>query len=355
VMNGAVRPKAEAAPQPYDPWERFGALQGQYRTAETLWGEFVETMRQIEAEVVGYAPSAKGESLIVEWSNKYGLLGVLPAQAQLIVLPPTYERAEQYFSGFPRRISNRAIIQRRYARVAGSWMVHFEPHVDLEAAVTVDEEAAVTKDSDWMPGTEVPEAKWSALDMEPPRTLLWEWEDLNWKSDERNQRISKFFIDSRWTNQYPPPLSEEFWKKYQEPLWAWVRAARVFCKAVEFVSQVATARHSGEPAPAQLEHNARKGLWVLNSLANSESHYYEFGASALNQSWSSASLLSAMAEMFFLDILAGRRALRCSTCQRIFVSNDPRARYCSRKCRNTAQTRRYRSKLAVGKDTSARG
>ncbi len=47
------------------------------------------------------------------------------------------------------------------------------------------------------------------------------------------------------------------------------------------------------------------------------------------------SLLSAFAEMFLEDAELGRRALRCDTCGMFFVSDEPHARYCSVRCRNT--------------------
>jgi hypothetical protein len=73
-----------------------------------------------------------------------------------------------------------------------------------------------------------------------------------------------------------------------------------------------------------------------------QTYSYEFGPSTMQRNLTYPSLLSAMAEMFFLDIMARRRALRCGACGKIFVSNDARSAYCSTTCRHTAHTRRFR-------------
>ena len=61
-----------------------------------------------------------------------------------------------------------------------------------------------------------------------------------------------------------------------------------------------------------------------------------------------ASLLASYALMFLWDVVEGRRALRCKNCDHYFVSDEHHAAYCSKRCRNTEQSRRYRAKKEVG-------
>jgi len=333
ICGRAVRPEAGQEPIPYDLWEPFEAVQGKYRTVKTLWGEFMETARQVQADAPhGYTPSAQGESLILDWCQKYGLLGILPGQAQVIILPPTYVRSDEYRGGTSRK---RLILQRKHARIAGRW-------VTPELAIREDS-ATAEDDSGWRPGDLVPQSQWPDS-IEAPRTLFWGWENFEWQAPPDNENLLGFFAQPPSHGQYPQPLSPDFWRTYQEPVVEWMRAAVVFSQSAELVSRYAAARYSNQPWPAEQVSLAKRALWLLNSLSTSESYAYEFGPSTLKRESVSASLLSAMAEMFLLDIMDRRRVLRCGTCHRFMISNDVKARYCCVRCRNTAQTRRYRQK-----------
>jgi hypothetical protein len=267
--------------------------------------------------------------VILDWCNEYGLLGILPGQAQFIALLPIYENIDQY-PGVAVAGSQRCILQRMYARVAGDWVGHNVARGETPAG-----------DSIWRAGTPVPEAAWGKA-TETPCMLFWDWESFAWKNDVGNQRLSSFFSYQAENGQYPRPLSDDFWDVYQEPVWAWTRAALDFSEAAELVSQYAAARFAGKPWPAERLEDVNHALWGLNSLSASQAHSYEFGPSALRRNLAYPSLLSAMAEMFFLDMMARRRAFRCGACGKIFVSNDARSAYCSTTCRLTAHTRRYR-------------
>jgi hypothetical protein len=62
------------------------------------------------------------------------------------------------------------------------------------------------------------------------------------------------------------------------------------------------------------------------------------------QTWRTRSLLSSFALMALLDLTEQRRVLTCRTCGRVFVSGAYQARYCSERCRATAQKRAYRAR-----------
>jgi hypothetical protein len=334
ISNNAIRPTPGANLLTYNPWETFEGSRRKPRTVSTLWGEFAETVRQIRADAVSpYTPSKRGEALVLDWSARYGLLGILPGRAQTIVLPPTYERAEEYM---PKTYvpSGRCMVQRKYAKVAGTWLSHMRVSGEMVNVAEVP---------DWSPGDVIPLAA-RLPDCETPQTLYWEWEELEWKTSKANEVLWNFFSNPPIHGQYPQPLTTEFWATYQEPIWAWMRAAGAFCESMRLVSDYALARYAGKDCDDGLLERVNNALWILNSLAASESYWYEFGPVSLKRESGTASLLSVMAEIFFLDVGALRRLLGCTVCARIFVSKDRNARYCSVRCRNTAQVRRTRIK-----------
>lgn len=323
--------------QTYDPWQRFEEVRGRYRQAPTLWGEFIAVVHRIQEQALDrYTPSVDGEGLILNWSNQYGLLGILPAAAQSIVLPPTYEHSSENPVYGPGVAAGRpCIVQRSYQRVAGRWVA---PSQIYGCSNGVDDPPQ------WKPGDKVPRAQ-RPTGIDEPHTVQFEWEDCRWKREEGSGEWGAFFPSLLVSGNYPRPLSPEFWANYQEPLLRWMRAAVVFADAVEEVSRYASVLYAGEHWPNHDLVRLNQGIWILNWLASWDTQTYAFGPVALQRESTSGSLLSAMAEMFFRDLLAGRRALRCRACNRIFVSNDQRAGYCCRTCRNTSQMRRYRQNL----------
>jgi hypothetical protein len=273
-------------------------------------------------------PSPAGQEEILAWCNRYGLLGILPGQALKIHLPPTYERGQDYLPkmGGISESSYRARVYRSYERIAGHWLDYQLAHHDFDLY-----------GSGWTPGQLAP-----LKDGEKFDTTWWDWIEFEWKTEETVPALQRYFPEPCRNAQYPRLLSEEFWPVYQEPVSEWMRSAITFTHAVELTSNYATQRFSASPGtPNQATQDI--GLWRLNALAGSEASYFEFGTYVLQEERSSASLLGAMAKMFLLDVIAGRRLLRCSHCGRFFVTNVQRAKYCSIRCRNTSQSRRYRA------------
>jgi len=174
------------------------------------------------------------------------------------------------------------------------------------------------------------------------------WADHEWRVDEDNALLRQFFWHQPRNGQFPMPMSREFWDTYREPLHMWARAADVFLRSVEIVCQHVANALTAANSFGQVEVNM--ALWRLNALASSGAYRYEFGPRSIKRDLSCASLLSAMAGMFLADLQAGRRALRCGTCNKVFVSKERRAAYCSKTCLNTARTRRYRQKKKVGRE-----
>jgi hypothetical protein len=64
----------------------------------------------------------------------------------------------------------------------------------------------------------------------------------------------------------------------------------------------------------------------------------------VDQQWVATSLLASFAAMALQDLSVRRRVLGCAVCGRLFLSKAPRATYCRRTCRLTAQKRAYRER-----------
>jgi len=124
IEKGAIRPAKGALVTIYDPWEIFESVKGERRTVNSLWGEFVELARRVKEASVepshfgSYLPSRDGAVLIRDWSNKYGLLGLLPSTAVEIVLPATWELSGKGGHPTPTAI---CMQQQTHSRVAAYW------------------------------------------------------------------------------------------------------------------------------------------------------------------------------------------------------------------------------------------
>jgi len=135
----------------------------------------------------------------------------------------------------------------------------------------------------------------------------------------------------------PPPLSPPFWRCYGEPVSAIAYWCRKFTECIDCMS----LWQGRDAAEADVQY----AFTNLSALADSAAPAFRFNPkrNALDEARVSPGLIASYALMFLWDRMEGRRALRCQNCQAYFVSDETRARYCSPRCRNTAQARRYRS------------
>jgi hypothetical protein len=121
----------------------------------------------------------------------------------------------------------------------------------------------------------------------------------------------------------------------------------MFALSVGYMSQWEGGTTNGEDATAAVQQSYR----ALSALAQAAVPSFRFNPerNRVDEERVSAGLLASYALMFLWDRVDGRRALRCQNCDSHFISDEPRARYCSPRCRNTAQSRRYRSKKEASK------
>jgi hypothetical protein len=137
----------------------------------------------------------------------------------------------------------------------------------------------------------------------------------------------------RVTFPYPHPATQEFWDMYSEPVSEFVLAAWLLVNGLEAINAPAN-RNAPAAGALRLAHLASYGVPYLSRERDG----------SYRQHWIAGSLLSAMAFMAMEDI-AGNLLHQCLTCRTFFLSEAYQAEYCSPKCRNTMQKRRYRKKL----------
>jgi hypothetical protein len=233
-------------------------------------------------------PHNDADELILGWCNNHGLLGLVP------VLSNSIRPADG---------------NHHHHRDGGVWstLITTGTTTHLRGDDSADREAA--------PPGFTPGVTWLN-----PAILLYEEKPLD--------HIELFFR----ADETPRPNSQQFWGQYGEPIQQFTHWVGIFVSLVDCVSQ------SKDTDAIRRAHS------ILNALAQSAAPSFRFNAkrNRLDEERVPAGLLASYALMFLWDSMEKRRALRCENCDSYFVSNDPRARYCSPRCRNTAQSRRYR-------------
>lgn len=174
---------------------------------------------------------------------------------------------------------------------------------------------------------------------------------FNWKAHVYEEKpfkhIRDFFLPTPFglaeVQDIQPlrPNTPEFWQDYGEPLKEFADWCEMFASCVGYMSEWEGGKAKGEDAARMVQ----QSHWALSGLAQSAAPSFRLNTerNAVEEVRVSAGLLASYALMFLWDRMERRRALRCQNCGRYFVSNEHRARYCSPRCRNTAQSRRHRA------------
>ena len=271
-------------------------------------------------------PQNEADCLILDWCNGHGLLGLVPVLSSSIRLPVSIEPGKYDFM--------RVITQRHHFRDGGIW----HPSImGSEISSSTAEEAEEY-------------ARQRAGARPQPHVTWFNWL-LHFYEEKPSDHIRDFFLPSAFglsseikkNIPVPCPNTPEFWQSYGEPLREFTTWCEMFAEAVKYLGQWEGGNQ--EPEPGTAAYAVRSAHWVLSGLAQSAAPSFSFNPekNRLEEQRVSAGLLASYALMFLWDRMAGRLALRCQNCQQYFVSNEQRAKYCSPRCRNTAQSRRYRA------------
>ena len=324
MLNGVVvRAEASELTQ-YDPWENFRKNEGKYRTVVQPYTALLNLHSSLkQAEGRGIRPSPvvirpsddpligpqnDADSLILDWCNRHGLLGLVPVLSNSIFFPRKAGKDDGW---------NHASHHVRRGGTWGSTSLNWDPnnaggpHYPATSHVT------------WL-------NTWFRTYRECPL-----------------EEIRDFFTPLRGPNldQFTPPcpLSYFFWRCYVEPGASIAYWCSTFALAAEAMSNGRGAeRTSAESHRAQAEHEK------LSELAGTVAPAFALNTerNTVDEVRVSPGLLASYALMFLWDRMENRRVLRCQNCDAHFISDEARAGYCSQRCRNTAQSRRYRARKA---------
>ena len=335
LRDGRLKPAPGAELIRYDPWADFRANEGKYRTVHQPYQRLLQLGHDLEEAKANGAQSSFGrvvgaqtemDQLILDWCNENGLLGLLPTFGHTIRLP--FQKISR-----PGKKSQQALRQTTYQRSGGIWRA--EEHVLLTPWAFLED---------------------SRLRIRPfgPGYIWYDWETQRY-DDLVLAQLEDFFeqpIDSspsRKAKTFVPPRpgSEEFWTHYRESL------VQIYVNIRRFVEAVGVlAKFDSNAAPdAQTIATASSAHYTLGALAEIAAPAFRFSPEQgrVEEVRESPGLLSTYALMFMWDRIERRRILRCQNCDGYFVSNEYRARYCTPTCRNTAQSRRYRSRTTAAK------
>ena len=320
VERHVIRPAPGAVLQPYDPWAEFrraredGSVPRPYESLANLCHSLAWVWDEEWRK--GLAP--EGEAAVLRWCSEYGLLGVLCHKVLSIDLHPLWEADGA-------RVN---VLVNTYSRAAGEWeRIPYSFYVDRELLPTPSSAFAPIQDSSGLPRAKAIVRSWLGTSVEPLPLAKGLWPFFPGVPAEEAERY-----------EYPLPLTVPFWEQYGEPVHEFVQGAALLDSALGHLSKASEPeRTSDYEAAVRILDALVAG--VGPTVALDQEH------GRLRQVWRCDSLISSLAMMALQDMTEGRRLLECEICGKLFVTDAYQARYCSARCRFTAQKRAYRAKL----------
>src|SRR5882672_9075408 len=342
LEDGYLRPARAAKLEAYDPWAEYWRsseerLAPPYESLLALLGTLKWTGSPGENSDLGgpAAPrllSSEAITGLLTWCSTHGLLGVLPQRACLVTLAPRFRPLPR---SMPRTsVHQLRLVQHEFVRGSTEWVVNERKSVPWSTKSRRDWEA--------MKGRLAPPD--FAPDWNQPRAILQELWGKGLSEESLDKTWSRFFptvSEAAGEYPWPVPLSVASWRLYAEPfeefLWA----------LISFKAMLLDLAGTGQ---------ASQGRDQMHALLASVSPVLDRGKQGgWKQQWASMSLLGSFAMMALLDLTEGWRVRECPVDRRTFVADAWQARYCSARCRRTAQKRAYRSKKkTAGEGQSSR-
>jgi hypothetical protein len=332
MREGVVLPDTASDLIEYDPWASYRAHQGRYRTVTQPYVALLELsrrLRQFEEKgifvtkayaadppdyrpraVTVFGPPTEADDYLLNWCNQNGLLGILPTISDHIKLSPQVT---------PAGPLETVVELRWYERTGGEWHTRSSPRRCIGKT-----ESEVQR-----------EVERRLKEAGPPGVFTINLYSLRYEIHHPSRSfIANFTAESASPDAIAVPLpgTSQFRTAYRETTEEILRYAHLFEKSVATLC-------------AQEDYfNPEFASGILNSLAIAAAPSFKFSPSRqeLEEVRFSPGLLASYALMFLWDRVSGRRVLKCENCTQYFVSDERKARYCTPKCRNTAQARRSR-------------
>ena len=341
IVNGYIRPAKDARLEQYSPWTLYRRPAASDEVAEAPHRALLEMIPRLDRLTI---PDSTQE-LILDWCRRYGLLGILHQDTHMAVLAPRWRGSMPGM--LVHNEANVRLLQpvaRRLIRNPRGWGDRSETGSRLYASDQLDDGELVRQ------GQPLP-AQWQEHGWDHPWSLR-RASGGEWLRQPLASTWGRFFPDvpepERETYDYPVPGSPEFWRLYAEPVEEFLQNAATLHRTLNTFQILTSGPPADEPrVDPTSAHQAVAQLDSLFSGVHPILHFASDGSAHLQ--WNGASLLGSIAMMAVQDLLAGSRMLVCANtpCGELFLAHKYQAKFCSDRCRRTAQKRAYRQRLAA--------
>ena len=352
IKDGYVRPAPGAKLEHFDPWEAYSEVREGLRgvrigskTGDTPYADFFAVLEKLSGTTDFRNPSEATQRAITEVCAKWGLLGLLTHRTSYVRFA-----ARWIVSNPDAGVSERLMLPSAlsFTRRPDRWEPRREWIFDggrvrpvVGAATKVQEEQLV-QDADLVKGS--PDAFAHVLESE---------DSFRWTVEPLETTWCRYFPDvseaeHRW-NEYPLPLSEEFWLAYAEPVADFVEAIRTLHWDAQRLALTLQAKSKLSGQDARDSATANYSLAAMVAQTSPFPSLEPPPKARFVQYWASPSLLGSLAQMVQFD-LADNKLLRCRRCGRVFASAAWQAAYCSTRCKNAANQQIFRERKKKQKE-----
>lgn len=372
LRDDFLRPAPGATLQSYVPWDLHQeSRQSEKRGHQSPYQELAALLDEFHGALnysAEFVPTPQAVDTLLDWCRRYGLLGLLLQQSEMVFFPPMSVWA--CGDPDPAAESEPTWVLTHYTREPGAWHVHTEfcspsyAKWNDHAFDDPDPTCLPTfRPSKKTPACPVPE------DWPKPHVLTRDLQNLWWQPHQPLAEgwFSSFPGISDQTQPTPLPLTPEFWSAYAEPLDSFLSAAVMLRSAMEwYVNKPEGGVRLRGPAP---DVPTRRKFPAL------EYHIYPPDAfkrmllgvaptvetTKKGKNWThrqvllAPSLLGMFAAMFLTDLTEGREVRTCVVCSKVFVSGAHAAKYCSVTCRSRITKRRLRENMAKARRLHSQG
>lgn len=388
IRSGYIRPRRGSTLQEYDPWgQRKDGKQGRERW-EAPYQTLINLVRRAARYEDGewrFSPYRTWEQDLLDWCSRYGLLGLLLASTQSVILAPRWRPAQSFRASeqgleMVQVLTPQAV---RYNRINGGWL-------DQIYGLLPGPHSLQQPYSKKLLGQPVPKRLWPS-DVPRPSAFL---EPITgfpgfWHEEPLSKTWARFFPrvpkNKREIYAYPMPGTREFWGGYAEPVksfWAKgmelakihedlfkaklqgdeTRGAKddfyaAFCRLRELFARTGTRDIEADKTDFEFIGSRLKGenhsvmsklylaiCWINNLLASARPTLV-FHEDGFHQRWQAESLLGALSMMMLQDLTGEAIVKQCQVDGTFFtVRSEHWAIYCSEKCKEVAKKRAKRSK-----------
>jgi hypothetical protein len=346
VVDGFIRPTRHAALEEYDPWEEYSRSLIKKEKTDPPFLSLTQLIDRIDPPS-GSAkkPAKQAEQEIINWCNKYGLLGLLPQSSLIAVLNARWETQKIRPPDRPRLVPTTYTV----TRINYGWRREWDAVLDGPDEFRLGQKDRIVPD-EYVP-----------ISLQRPGVLEQSFGGSRFQWTPFSDSWGLFFPDvppeDRELFRYPIPLSKEFWGGYAEPIHLFRAAAVMFRDTVSVLTSVDGSESLADANPS-LKVRISEARDVLNSFLSPVAPTLDLDAwRDWRQKWVCKSLLSSFAMMVFRDLTEGLsriRSCRRPRCRRVYVTSAYQSQYCSDGCRWAAQKQRFRDthppeKLGLGK------